>query len=141
MRRGAGACSSFLPLKISKCCTRLSPPCHFSSSLPHSLALCPASVSVGSKDTSYMLCTDAVHVCHHVISCVWCNCMYLYIVHDKQAKAKMYTQDSFLYFSKKKLPWVGFEPKVLCVLGERSTNLATRAAQLAEQVYKANQLT
>ena len=35
-------------------------------------------------------------------------------------------------FSKKKLPWVGFELTTLCVLGERSTNSATRAAQLAE---------
>ena len=34
------------------------------------------------------------------------------------------------HFSKKKLPWVGFEPTTLYVLGERFANCANRADQL-----------
>ena len=41
---------------------------------------------------------------------------------NKARQIIIYTQDSFLFFSKKKLPWVGFEPTTLRVLGECSTN-------------------
>ena len=44
-----------------------------------------------------------------------------------QASKEIRTQDSFFFISKKKLPWVGFKPTTLRVLGERSTNWATRA--------------
>ena len=62
--------------------------------------------------------------------------MYIYI-HDKQAKAKVYTQDSFFENCPGFQFSMRFEPMTLRVL-------ATRAAQLAEvriQVYKAKQLT
>ena len=45
--------------------------------------------------------------------------MYMYMYMINQSKANIYTQNSFL---KKKLPWVGFEPTTLRVLGERSTS-------------------
>ena len=52
---------------------------------------------------------------------------------ERQGKAnKSTTATTALSFQRKEeeLPWVGFEPATLCSLGERSTNLATRATQL-----------
>ena len=40
-------------------------------------------------------------------------------VHDNQARQRYTPRTAF---SKEKLPWVGFEPTILRVLGERSTN-------------------
>ena len=41
---------------------------------------------------------------------------------------------------KEELPWVGFEPTTLGSLGERSTNLATRATQLVGvRIYNTTQ--
>ena len=46
---------------------------------------------------------------------------YMYI-HDKSKQGKYIHPEQLSLFSKKKLPWVGFEPTTLRVLGERSTN-------------------
>ena len=58
-----------------------------------------------------------------------CTCQ----VHSKrQGKVNNYAQRQLLFFLERKneLPRVGFEPTTFCVLGERSTNWATEAAQL-----------
>ena len=45
--------------------------------------------------------------------------MYIHVhVHDKEDKAMIYIHPGQL--SKKKLPWVGFEPMTYCVLGKCS---------------------
>ena len=44
--------------------------------------------------------------------------MYVY-VHDKSKQGKYIHPEQLSLFSKKKLPWVGFEPTTLRVLGER----------------------
>ena len=43
-------------------------------------------------------------------------------VHDKSKQGKYIHPEQLSLFSKKKLPWVGFEPTTLRVLGERSTS-------------------
>ena len=48
-----------------------------------------------------------------------CICITIDMINKRR---QLYTQESFLLFSKKKLPWVGYKPTTLCILGERSTN-------------------
>ena len=48
---------------------------------------------------------------------------------ERQSNTTQLAQGS--YFSKKKLPWVGFEPTTVRLLGVALTNWATEAAQLA----------
>ena len=48
---------------------------------------------------------------------------------ERQGNTTQLAQDS--YFSKRKLPRVGFEPTTVQLLGVALTNLATEAAQLA----------
>ena len=43
-------------------------------------------------------------------------------VRDKSKQGKYIHPEQLSLFSKKKLPWVGFEPTTLRVLGERSTS-------------------
>ena len=49
-------------------------------------------------------------------------CMYCRHVHDKSKQGKYIHPEQLSLFSKKKLPWVGFEPTTLRILGERSTS-------------------
>ena len=78
---------------------------------------------------------------HGVLACGRPGQLHVH-VHDKQAKAKIYTNclasvsehactcvkgkdihpGQLSLFSKKKLPWVGFKPTTVRVLGKRFTN-------------------